>query len=63
MKNEPWRDYSEKLAKERLQLHKDTIRIKGDTQILVYEVESYLEIGNLDKVKELLTKITKINQY
>ena len=57
-----WKDYSETLEKEKLELFKETNRVKADTQILVYEVETYLELVNLEKAKELLKEITKINQ-
>ena len=57
-----WKEYSDKQNADYLKLYKETNRVKGDTQILVYEIEGYLELGNLEKAKELLKEITKKNQ-
>jgi hypothetical protein len=57
-----WKEYSDKQNADYLKLYKETNRVKGDTQILVYEIEGFLEQGNLEKVKELLKEITKKNQ-
>jgi pentatricopeptide repeat protein len=57
-----WKEYSDKQNKDYLKLYKETNRVKADTQILVYEIEGFLEQGNLEKAKELLKEITKKNK-
>jgi len=57
-----WKDYSETLEKEKLELFKETNRIKADTQILVHKIEIALMNERTIKAKELLKEITKINK-
>lgn len=59
-----WKDYSDKQNKDYLRLYKETNRVKADTQILVYQIESELlyEKNNTSKINELLKEITKINK-
>ena len=57
-----WKEYSDKQNADYLKLYKKTNRVKGDTQILVYEIEGFLELGNLEKAQELLEEITEINK-
>lgn len=59
-----WKDYSDKQNKDYLKLYKETNRVKADTQILVYQIESELLYANnnTSKINELLKEITKINK-
>lgn len=59
-----WKEYSDKQNKDYLRLYKETNRVKADTQILVYQIESELLYANnnTSKINELLKEITKINK-
>tara|TARA_R110000751_G_C13441156_1_gene442899 strand:- start:174 stop:383 length:210 start_codon:yes stop_codon:yes gene_type:complete len=56
------KEYSQKLEREMTLRYARTNTVKADTQILVYEIQGFLRVGNLEKAKELLEEITEINQ-
>ena len=56
------KDYSQKLEREMTLMYARTNTVKADTQILVYEIEGFLRLGNLEKAKDLLKEITEINK-
>ena len=59
---EDLKDYSQKLEREMTLRYARTNTVKADTQILVYEIQGFLRVGNLEKAKELLEEITEINK-
>ena len=59
---EDLKEYSQKLEREMTLRYARTNTVKADTQILVYEIQGFLRVGNLEKAKELLEEITEINQ-
>ena len=56
------KEYSQKLEREMTLRYARTNTVKADTQILVYEIQGFLRVGNLEKAKELLEEITKKNK-
>ena len=51
---EDLKEYSQKLEREMTLRYARTNTVKADTQILVYEIQGFLRVGNLEKAKELL---------
>ena len=59
---EDLKDYSQKLEREMTLMNARTNTVKADTQILVYEIQGFLRLGELEKAKELLEQINEINK-
>ena len=59
---EDLKDYSQKLEREMTLMYARTNTVKADTQILVYEIQGFLRLGELEKAKELLEQINEINK-